>query len=373
MITVTGTRPLLFYLYTMKLLVVTQKVDHDDENLGAFYRWWEKLAPHTDAMTILCRSAGDVVLPPQVTVATFGADKKGPHGKIGRFARFMELLSRHYRQSDTVLFHQIPEFVLAAAPVLKTIRRRSLFWYAHGAVTWRLKLAERLVDTVITSSADGFRLPSKKVIYTGQAIDTEVFRPGVGNEISGVGIRDSSPVIRLITIGRISPVKDYETMLRAFALLRGRNGREWTLSIVGGPLTVHDAEYLALLKKQAVELNVETAVTFFGPRPYGEIPKFLNAHDVFLNLSSTGSLDKAVLEAMACGRTVLTANGAYRDILPSRYFVEHTSPEFVAGRLGTLADDVRPNEVLRRIVVENHSLDRMMTQLVPLLGGAPLR
>ncbi len=351
----------------MRLLAITQKVDRNDENLGAFYRWWEKLAPHADAFTILCREAGDAELPSHVKIAVFGTGERGTRGRFGRFVKFMKLFARHYRESDAILFHQIPEFVLAAAPFLKTMPRRSILWYAHGVVSWKLKVAERLVTTVITSSANGFRLPSKKVIYTGQAIDTDAFCPDKRESF-----REGSGM-RIITVGRISPVKDYETMLKALEILEKKEPGRWMLSIAGGPMTAHDEKYYLLLRKYVADAGLARAVQFLGPRPYREIPAFLNEHDFFLNLSATGSLDKAVLEAMACGRTVLTANEAYRDILPPRYFLEHTSPEFVAGRLGALAGDPRPNEILRRIVTERHSLDRMITQLVPLLGEGSRR
>ena len=43
--------------------------------------------------------------------------------------------------------------------------------------------------------------------------------------------------------------------------------------------------------------------------------EFYQSGDLFVNLSDTGSLDKAVLEAMACGLKILTSNEAFKSVL----------------------------------------------------------
>lgn len=349
----------------MKLLIVTQAVDREDPNLGAFYYWFELMAKRASSLVIIAGRVGSHDFPSHVAVYAFGSARLG---RIGRLWKFWELFSRHFADADAVLFHQIPEYVLAAFPFLLGRGKKAVvLWYAHGAVSWRLWLAERLADYIFTSSAAGFRLPSKKVIYMGQAINTELFRPiPPSNSRSSRGQAPSS-ALRMITIGRISPVKQYETLVAACALLQHAVQIPWTLCIIGGPLTDGDRAYAARLQAFVREKGLEEHIHFEGERPYSEIPGLLAGYDMFLNASRTGSLDKAVLEAMACGLMVLTSNEAYRAILPPPYFVEDPLPERFAERIVSLAREERPNEGLRGIVMRDHALASTIDRMAGLL------
>lgn len=342
----------------MKLLVVTQKVDREDENLGAFYYWFEMLGKRVEELHIISDAVGMTQFSKNVHVYGLGKDKG--YGRMRRLWKFWELFSHYYARTDAVLFHQIPEFVLAAAPFLISCKRTSALWYAHGTVSRKLKIAERLMDAIVTSSEAGFRLPSKKVFFLGQAINTDLFRPDAHK-------RQATQGLRLVTIGRIAPVKNYETLIHACALLKHILKIPWSLSIVGGPLLPRDRDYMDILKKIITEKNLASYVHFQGARPYSEIPELLRDHDFFLNVSATGSLDKAVLEAMACGLTVLTSNEAYKPIVPSQYFLVSTSPEFIAERIRALAHDIRPNNTLREIVVVHHSLEGTIGRMINIL------
>ena len=345
----------------MKLLIVTQSVDREDPNLGAFYYWFQMLARNVSSLTIIAGRVGITDFPPNVSVHSFGKDQG--YGRMRRIGKFWELFSHHFALSDAVLFHQIPEFVIASAPFLIGRTQIAGLWYAHGKVSRCLRLAERLVDHILTSSEAGFRMPSKKVHHLGQAINTDLFCPA-GPEMT----RGSGAPLRLITVGRIAPVKDYETILNACRILRDTWPLQWTLSIVGGPLTVSDHRYEAQLKKMVRDCGLEEYITFCGERGYSEIPELLRDSDIFLNASRTGSLDKAVLEAMACGLAVLTFNEAYRTLLPSEYFLIHKSPAFLAERVKALRDEPRPNEALRAIVVRDHGLEATIHKIIQILG-----
>lgn len=351
----------------MKLLIVAQAADRDDPNLGAFYYWFEMLARRADSVVILAGRAGATDFPPHMSVFTF-EKKKGIFGRVRRLWKFWELFSRHFADANAVLFHQIPEYVLAASPfLLGRGRKVAALWYAHGAVSWRLRLAERMVDYIFTSSAGGFRLPSKKAIYMGQAINTELFQPSVMSPQPSVNTVNNG--LRLLTIGRIAPVKNYETIIAACAILRDTWPHGWALTIVGGPITAGDRAYAEKLRNLVREKGLVSHIHFAGELAYSEIPGLLAEYDLFLNASRTGSLDKAVLEAMACGLTVLTSNAAYRAILPPQYFVEDPLPERFAERIASLAREARPNMGLRGIVARDHALCATMDRMAAYLGS----
>ena len=342
----------------MHLLIVTQKVDKEDENLGAFYYWFERLSKEFDEVTIIASFVGTTDFASNVHVHSLG--KENHLGRFFRLKRFFELFSYHYARCDAVFFHQIPEFVIAASPFLLSLKKRSVLWYAHKSVTFRLKLAERLVDFIATSSPEGFRLASKKVIYTGQAINTDLFKPRES-------ARSNSEKLKLITVGRISPIKNYEQIINACVAGKGLWPEGWSLTIVGGPILPRDYTYFESLKRLVAEKNLSSHITFRGSVGYSQIPALLQEHDLFVNVSGTGSLDKAVFEAMSVGLSVLTANEAYRAIVPDNYFLDHTNPEFIAERIKQVSMEERPNGALRQIVLDRHSLDSTITKLLSLL------
>jgi glycosyltransferase involved in cell wall biosynthesis len=256
----------------------------------------------------------------------------------------------------------IPEFIIATSPFLLSLKRTTALWYVHKSVTWKLKIAERLVDYVFTASPLSFRLPSKKVIYTGHAIDTEFLKPEEG--------RKRSATLRLLALGRISPVKDYETIIRACAMLK--SVKRWKLSIVGGPIMKRDEAYIASLRELVRQKGLGEHVEFAGPRPYAEVPEILRNNDIFITMSNTGSIDKAVLEAMSTGLNVIVANEAFKSMLPDASFIVKRSPELLAERITALASAPYPNTALREIVVREHSLDRTVQKITDYLSGADI-
>lgn len=342
----------------MNLLIVTQKVDKNDDNLGSFYYWFEEFAKRFEKVTIVASFVGTENLPENVDIFSLG--KERGCGKIRRIFNFFLIFGSNYFKSDIVFFHMIPEFVITAFPFFLFSHRKTALWYAHKSVTWKLKLAVRFVDHIFSSSEAGFRMPSKKVVFTGQAINTELFYP---SDETG------SAKLRFISVGRIAPVKNIGKILEALGILEKSSWpHEWSFSIVGGPLLKDDYKYLGFLKDLVKKEGLEKKVIFLGPRPYLEIPAIMREHDFLINMSETGSLDKVVLEAMASGLTVLTSTKGYKAILPPQYFISSiVSPEEIAGHIKVLAEEKRPNFLLRDIVLKSHDLEGTIDKIVSLL------
>ena len=64
----------------MKLLIITQKVDINDDVLGFFHRWIEEFAKHCEKITVICLQKGEYNLPDNVKVLSLG--KEGAMAKI---------------------------------------------------------------------------------------------------------------------------------------------------------------------------------------------------------------------------------------------------------------------------------------------------
>jgi len=56
-----------------------------------------------------------------------------------------------------------PEYAILAFPYAKIKRIKLIMWYAHYQINWRLILASKLVDKVLTTSYETCRIRSNKV------------------------------------------------------------------------------------------------------------------------------------------------------------------------------------------------------------------
>lgn len=111
--------------------------------------------------------------------------------------------------------------------------------------------------------------------------------------------RDPAKPARLLAIGRFTPQKDYETMLRALARIADRL---WALIILG------DGPMMENIRALAAELSLTDRITFAGfvedPTPY-----LANA-DLLLLSSRWEGFPAVPLEAMAAGCDVVATDCA---------------------------------------------------------------
>jgi len=336
----------------MKLLIITQKVDINDDNLGSFHNWLKKLAEKADIF-VIANYVGQYELPDNAKVFSLG--KEIGVGKLVKIFKYQWFLFKFLPRVDGVFFHMCPEYVLGAHLWPKIFRKKTLLWYTHKSVNWKLKLAEKLTDKIFTASKESFRLPSKKVEVTGHGIDLDKFKPAE--------IKKDGSKFKIISVGRISPVKNYEIMINTAEILRSRNFN-FEIRVVGAPILESDKIYFEKLKNLIKEKKLDGIVEFVGPISNKYIAEFYQSGDLFINLSDTGSLDKAILEAMACGLKILTSNEAFKDILPEENFTKK-EPKAVAEKIENLSKSPDMNkDKFIDYVSANHGLDNLAERVV---------
>jgi len=96
--------------------------------------------------------------------------------------------------------------------------------------------------------------------------------------------------------------------------------------------------------------SLESRINLVGDISQSDLPQFYNKARVFINLSLTGSLDKAVLEAMSVNLPVYTSNEAF---LEGNYPVQQSFDKALSSDLDT-----------RNFVVKNHSLSNLIHFLI---------
>lgn len=295
----------------MNLLMFNLAVDDEHVTLAFGLRWIEELAARFEHVDVVTMMEGRHQLPSNVAVWSVGRERGYP--KWFRALRFYWLVWRILRQRriDVVFTHMIPVFAVLFWPIARLTGLKNVLWYAHGATPIMLRLAHRLVDHVVSSTPQSFRLVSNKISYIGQGVDVECY--------SAVN-RIADPVFRILTVGRLAPSKGLDVLLAG--LTGWRPERDWHLTIVGDATSEDEQRYAQSLRQRAPEMLGSHRVTFTGRLDQEAIASQFAKADVFVNLSATGSLDKAIVEAMACGCPVLSSNDAFRAIALAEGFPE---------------------------------------------------
>jgi glycosyltransferase involved in cell wall biosynthesis len=290
----------------MRLLLFNLATDADDPILGFTTRWIQALAKRVEFIHVITMRAGRIEVPENVRVYSVGKEKG--YSEPRRAVEFYRHLFRVLREDriDACFSHMIPIFTVLAAPVLKVKKIPIVTWYAHPSLTWVLKLAHHLSDRMVASVATAYPYRKDKLVVIGQGIDTDLFCPD--------GSPPEEPPM-ILCVGRLSPVKDHPTLIRAAALLRERWKKPFRVVILGGPAGPKDEPYVRSLHRLVEELNLQDIVSFHPPVPQSALPNWYRRCTVHVNLTPTGLElgTKLAWEAMACGRPCLAANEGFRE------------------------------------------------------------
>ncbi len=284
----------------MKLLICTQAVDQNHPILGFFHRWIEEFAKHCEEVHVICLQKGEYSLPHNVHVYSLG--KEGGERKFVQFLNFYKYIWKLRKNYDNVFVHMTQIYVLLGALVWRLQRKKIGFWYAHGAVSVTLRLAEKLTHFIFTSTEQGLQLHTAKKNIVGQGIDLAHFAYRKKS--------DNHKTLRLITVGRISVAKSIDTLIAASKLLY-EAGFDFTITIAGTASTGQEKEYEKAMRTQSAAFGLSDHILWAGDIMQKELPQLLYAADVFIHDGVTQSLDKALLEAVACGCTVISSNPSY--------------------------------------------------------------
>ena len=334
------------------LLVVTQKVDKNDQLLGFFIEWLKRLAGKFDKVTVICLEKGDFDLPENLEVASLNKEKG--FSKTRQIVRFYKLIYQLRNQYQVVFVHMNPIWVVLGGLIWRFMDKKIILWYTHKSVTWKLKIAEEFTSVILTASPESFRLPSEKLLVTGHGIDTELFKPDSSK-------KNQNAKINILSVGRIAPIKNYECLIDAAKILKDKQ-INFEVTMIGETALPSDENYQRELKSKISKLNLEKNFIFLGKVNHQKLPNYYQSHDIFVHLSRTGSLDKTILEAMASGMKVLSSNDASKAFLPPGFIFNDNNPQELADKITELSKKENTG-FLREYVVKNHNLDNLIEKI----------
>jgi len=136
-------------------------------------------------------------------------------------------------------------------------------------------------------------------------------------------------VIKLISVGSLDQMyKSPDVVLKALEILKKREV-ECSLSWIG------DGKYFNQVKQIAIDLGIEGEVHFLGKLPAGEsVRNKLCKSDIFLLISRTEGLPRAMIEAMACGLPCIgTPVGGIPELIGEEFLIEVDDPVSLANKI----------------------------------------
>jgi len=286
------------------ILIITQKVDEQDDLLGFFVDWIREFSKYFDHIYVIALGKGTFDLPKNVHVYSLGKERST--SKFSKLINFYYLLFMLVPKSSGIFAHMSPVFVIASWPVAFLFRKKIIFWYLHRSVTSRLKVAEVLCYKIVTAAKESLKFNSKKIVETGHGISLDKFRTE----------RDwsSDKKLRILSVGRISKIKNYETLIKAAKIMK-EQGVDFEIRIIGKPVMQKDGEYLKSLQALINDYQLQSFVNLLGFVPYSQIAAHYKEANVVVGLTPQGGIDKTILEGMASGCIVFTSNNAFNKYL----------------------------------------------------------
>jgi glycosyltransferase involved in cell wall biosynthesis len=229
------------------------------------------------------------------------------------------LLMLHMKRLGVDLFHlpnTLPLF-FSLVPTVITIHDLTEF-KVRGKYNWLrqkfrmaiLPVAVRKANRVIAVSGSTksdlvktLGVPDGKIDVIYQAADTDLV---CNPEVSAAELLGTRYGVRgryILYVGTMLKHKNLPRLIRAFALLKNRDGLPHSLVIAGKRGAGYD-ECLAAVE----ECGVQDSVIFTGYLPDEELAAFYRGADLFVFPSLYEGFGLPLLEAMACGLPVVTSN-----------------------------------------------------------------
>jgi glycosyltransferase involved in cell wall biosynthesis len=313
----------------MKLLICTQAIDSRDPFTGFFIGWVNEFAAHFSATSVICLKEGEHAA---LKVPVYSLGKEHATGKrfLKRVRYMMRLWSYAWNRRneyDAVYVHMNHEYILSAGILWFLLGKKMYLWRNHYSGSILVDCAAALCTHVFCTSAFSYTAKYKKTILMPIGVDTDLFYP-----LTNVMRKPHS----ILFFARIAPSKRPHVLIEALGILAAK-GIDFTASMYGAPLA-EDAPYAEGLKKQAVEAHISDRIIFGGGVAHSEAPAIFNAHEIFINLGSSGMYDKTIFEAAASGCIVSAASQDFARHVEKQFVIESDSAEHIASKIeGLLA------------------------------------
>lgn len=334
----------------MNLLILTQSVDRKNfVPLLFFVEWLREFGKNCERVEVISQRVGEYDLPGNVHIHSLKKESELPVWRqILRAWGLMWSLRENY---DAVLVHMTPIWVVLGFPIWFILRKRMYLWYEARGTRWHTHLAVVIVKKIFSASPGGLPIKTKKNVIMGHGIDINFFTYGEG---------ERDPHL-LLTLGRLTQAKRLDHIIRNFAKLPS----EYRLLNIGAMITEEDKKTKEELLGLVDELGLQDRVEFKTVSD-DELKSLLQRGNLLFHASERTSLDKAALQAMACGCLVVTSSPVVKPHVPEVCRANPENMAEVAKKLLAMSDEDQNalRHELRSMIEREHSLPKLIKRLV---------
>lgn len=205
------------------------------------------------------------------------------------------------QKPDTIILHSISLFLLvplfrllgirvisvdhtpnATKPKIEWVAVKMLRWFSNVQV---YLTKEQYEDNEERFGKDFYRVGHPVIINNG--IDTLKFVPKNAYEFGAP--------FRIMMQARFSNTKDFQTIIRAVAMLKNKTLPTFHVFLAG------DGETFQTCKELAKELQVDSLVTFLGMQPEKILIDYLQNSHLYIHSSLSETMSTAIMQALSCG------------------------------------------------------------------------
>lgn len=190
-------------------------------------------------------------------------------------------------------------------------------------------------------------VPENKIKFRIDGIYKNIFIPDYDREylIKNYNLKKDTKII--LTVSRLVLWKRVDRAIFAMKEI-SKKIPESVLIIVGG------GDQEENLKELSKNLELDNKIIITGPIKYDKIKYFINSCDVFFSLYDYSNLCNPVLEALKCGRCIISINdGSTKDILIHNYNSILIEKEDLENKLPVETIKILENDEARRKIMDN--------------------
>jgi glycosyltransferase involved in cell wall biosynthesis len=280
----------------MKLFVFNLETDLDSKVLSAAHDWVETFALHFEEVSVFSTHVGRFEFQSNVRVKEVGG---------GNFTRRLIAIYRiflayaqifKHRKDSAVFHHMSPRTALILGPFVKAIGVPQGLWYSHSYASPSLRLSEKLMSHIYSSTAEALPISTRKAVFVGHGINIARFET--------VDISKSRNDLSVISVGRIVPIKHLEEIAELNDLEIQSETKKIQITLIGPQPDRFYVEHLRnLYNNLGIQLNVFPAVS------YNLVAQHLGNNQFFFT-GTPKSVDKAAIEAAIAGCFILSVHAS---------------------------------------------------------------
>jgi glycosyltransferase involved in cell wall biosynthesis len=344
-------------------------VDKKSTMLGFFHNWIIELSKQYTHITVITLKAGEYELPSNVTVYSLGKEVAGTRfvpRKIRYLFRFYYLVLTTIRTHDSVFIHQIQEYALLGGLLWRLYGTRVFLWRNHYAGNILTDIACRLSNTTFYTSDYSYNASFSNALKMPVGVDVESLKT---TEVFSV------PHNSILILARLDPSKKPEIVLHALKKLRDA-GTVISADFVGGTNKNAFPHYEQEIMQLHANLELGDSVRFVGAVPSTETYKYYLSHEIYINVSKSGMLDKTIFKALAAGCLPLTTsldfNEMIQPVVGDECKVSQDSVDSLVERLAyalSLSHEEKKRRVkmMQDVVLTKSSLKTLVAKLVEII------